>query len=183
MPTTPSPVQKDTVPQVVSVTPDPKTTENSTEELTTTNNNIVKENVEAVEVEAPKQDEFSDSVVKTDEIENASNESFVNDILFSLNSSRLNSSYSDQLNSLASNLIGHPEKKLMITGHSDLSGTDAINNELSKQRAEVVYQYLIKKGVNKIQITTEYKGSKELKYIGRSDEIDAANRRVSFSFY
>ena len=183
MPITPSPVQKDTVPQVVSVTPDPKTTENSTEELTTTNTNTVKENVEPVEVEAADQDGYSDSAVKTDEVENATNESIINDLLFALGSAWLHPKYANQLNSLASDLIEHPEKKLTITGHSDLSGTDAINNELSKQRAAVVYQYLIKKGVNKTQITTEYKGSKGLKYIGRSDEIDAANRRVSFSFH
>lgn len=180
-PTPTTPVKKDTVPQVVSVTPDPKTTETSTVEPSTTNPNTVEEIVNPVET--TDQNEISDSVTKIDESESITNESIANDILFPLNSSRLNLSYSAQLNALVSELTKHPEKNLTITGHSDLSGTDAINNELSKQRAAVVYQYLIQRGVNKTQLTTEYKGSKELKYIGRSEQIDAANRRVSFSFH
>ena len=172
---------KDTVPQVLSVTPDPKTTETSTGDLSTTNPNTVNETVNPVET--TDNDEISDSVTKIDEAESITYESMVKDILFPLNSSGLNSSYSNQLNFLANHLIKHPEKNLTITGHSDLSGTDAINNELSEQRAAVVYQSLIQRGVNKSQLTYEYKGSKELKYIGRSDKIDAANRRVSFLFH
>lgn len=181
MPTPTAPVKRDTVPQVVSVTPDPNTTDTSSVEPSTTNPNTVNETDNPVETTV--QNEISDSVTRINEVESIMSESMVKDILFPLNSSGLNSSYSNQMNLLANYLIKHPEKNLTITGHSDLSGTDAINNELSKQRAAVVYQSLIQRGVNKTQLTTEYKGSKELKYIGRSEQIDAANRRVSFSFH
>ncbi|MEN8786585.1 MAG: OmpA family protein, partial [Flavobacteriales bacterium] len=48
------------------------------------------------------------------------------------------------------------ELKLEIGGHTDPSGSEAKNKQLSKQRAKFVYDFLIKKGISADQIT--YKG-------------------------
>jgi outer membrane protein OmpA-like peptidoglycan-associated protein len=47
-----------------------------------------------------------------------------------------------------------------IVGHADeKTGTPAYNQQLSEKRAEAVYNYLIKQGVNKEQLTWKGVGS------------------------
>lgn len=58
-----------------------------------------------------------------------------------------------------------PEKlhtgKIEIIGHTDTSGTEHYNFELSKKRANIVRDYLIRKGFNKNHIFISAKGEKE----------------------
>lgn len=45
-----------------------------------------------------------------------------------------------------------------VTGYTDLSGSKAYNQKLSKRRAEIVRDALVSRGVSASLITTDYKG-------------------------
>jgi outer membrane protein OmpA-like peptidoglycan-associated protein len=85
------------------------------------------------------------------------------------------------LDQVAKVILEHPElKKVWIEGHTDETGNDKYNYDLSQRRAEAVRDYLIKKGVAPERL--------EAKGMGRSIPVApntteagrAANRRVEF---
>ena len=50
---------------------------------------------------------------------------------------------------------------VLVTGHTDRLGTEAHNQKLSQQRADVVRDYLVSKGVDKAKIETIGMGEKQ----------------------
>ena len=72
----------------------------------------------------------------------------------------------------------HPELKVEIQGHTDSTGTDEHNIDLSQQRAETVEAYLLLYGITKGRL--ECTGHGESKPVGdnATDEGRALNRRV-----
>ena len=73
--------------------------------------------------------------------------------------------------------------KIDVSGHADIDGADEVNNKLSEARVNAVVEYLTKKGVDKNQLVISSMGKKQTKYQGNTLEVDAANRRVSFSIH
>eukprot|EP01041_Mallomonas_annulata_P026287 gene26287-47557_t len=55
----------------------------------------------------------------------------------------------------------YPDKKLLITGHTDSDGSDALNQQLSENRAKQTKSFLLKEGFKASQLTTEGRGEKE----------------------
>jgi len=53
--------------------------------------------------------------------------------------------YDDELKQVADFMKAHPEKKLVIQGHTDNVGTEASNIKLSQERADSVKAYLVDK--------------------------------------
>ncbi|MEZ0539878.1 OmpA family protein [Fibrella arboris] len=70
-------------------------------------------------------------------------------------------------------------KKLMLTGHTDNAGPEAVNLELSKARAGNVKSRLKKAGIDGDQIVVEAKGESEPKESNETMEGRKANRRVT----
>ena len=83
-----------------------------------------------------------------------------------------------QLDALAVQLKQNPTWKVTLTGYTDNTGTDAVNNRLSKQRADAAKMYLVNKGVPASAVTTEGKGSANPLYPNDTRENRAKNRRV-----
>lgn len=72
---------------------------------------------------------------------------------------------------------------LLITGHTALAGTEEGRNHLSVERARVVAEYLISKGVRNInQVFTEGKGADVPIASNDTPEGRARNRRVEITF-
>ena len=103
---------------------------------------------------------------------------FESGILFASNSSTLNSASRTSLDKFATSLQNNPDTDVKIYGHTDSSGSDAINNPLSQRRAESVYNYLLSKGISGNRIVSQGFGSTQ----PVSDNSKAAgrtqNRRV-----
>lgn len=76
-------------------------------------------------------------------------------------------------------LAANPDKKLLLTGHTDNEGDDDTNMTLSKERAEGVKKQLTKLGIASAQLTTDAKGETQPKEPNETPEGRRANRRVA----
>lgn len=84
---------------------------------------------------------------------------FESGILFATNSSTLNAASRTSLDKFATSLKNNPDTEVKIYGHTDSTGSDAINNPLSQRRAEAVYNYLLQKGISGTRIDSKGFGS------------------------
>jgi len=82
------------------------------------------------------------------------------------------------LDRLAQGLAEHPVTRINIVGHSDSSGSDAVNNPLSVNRAAAVRDYLVPRGVASSRITVDGRGSREPIADNATADGRAKNRRV-----
>ncbi len=103
---------------------------------------------------------------------------FESGILFATNSSTLNSDSRNSLDKFSTSLINNPDTNIEIYGHTDSSGSDAINNPLSQRRAESVYNYLAGKGVSGVRMEAKGFGSTQPIASNSTVEGKAQNRRV-----
>ena len=71
-----------------------------------------------------------------------------------------------------------PKALVSIIGHTDSTGSDAINNPLSVARAQAVRDHLIARGVAAARIQTEGRGEREPVADNGSEAGRAKNRRV-----
>lgn len=110
--------------------------------------------------------------------------SFNSGILFDLNSSTLSTSSKSDLADFAKVLKNNSDCSVNVYGHTDKTGTDAINNPLSLKRAQAVVDYLKSQGVSSSQFkTVEGKGSTD-PVAGHENTVeDEANRRVEVYIY
>src|SRR5690554_1662906 len=103
---------------------------------------------------------------------------FESGILFATNSSTLNSASRNSLDKFATSLQNNPDTDVEIFGHTDSTGSDAINNPLSERRAESVYNYLISKGVSGLRMSYEGFGSTQPVADNSTVAGRSENRRV-----
>lgn len=85
------------------------------------------------------------------------------------------------LNQVASVLKARPDiKRLRVLGHTDAQGDEAMNLELSQQRAASVKDYLVKRGIDADRLSARGYGLSHP--IADNDTVEgrAANRRVEF---
>lgn len=85
-----------------------------------------------------------------------------------------------ELDKLLQLLNENPSVKILISGHTDNTGTAAANLKLSEQRAKAVADYLITKGIDVKRIS--YKGFGATLPVAENgtEEGKAANRRTEF---
>ena len=102
----------------------------------------------------------------------------LNNIYFDLNKSKLLPSSFPELDKLKQILLDIEKLKIEICGHTDNSGTDEYNMNLSLNRAKAVYVYLIENGVNSSQLLYKGLGSAKPIVPNDSEENMALNRRV-----
>jgi outer membrane protein OmpA-like peptidoglycan-associated protein len=104
------------------------------------------------------------------------------DVLFDTGQATLTSGAYATLDRLAAALRQHPERKVLIEGHTDSVGSSDNNQGLSERRARSVQVALTKRGVEGDQITALGKG--ENFPMGSNDTADGrqSNRRVELIF-
>lgn len=82
------------------------------------------------------------------------------------------------LDRFATTLNQNPVTTVTIIGHTDSTGTDAINNPLSVNRASATREYLVARGVAGNRIAIDGRGSREPIADNTTAEGRAKNRRV-----
>src|SRR5690554_594595 len=103
---------------------------------------------------------------------------FESGILYATNSSTLNAASRSSLDRFATSLQNNPDTDVRIHGHTDSTGSDAINNPLSQRRAESVYNYLLSKGVSGSRMDSQGYGSSQPIADNSTVQGRAQNRRV-----
>jgi len=101
-------------------------------------------------------------------------------IEFELGSAKLLPSSYDLLDKVASILISHNRLKLIVSGHTDASGSEGFNENLSLQRASSVKMYLARKGVHPDSVRVYGYGESQPLLNEESERAHALNRRVEF---
>jgi outer membrane protein OmpA-like peptidoglycan-associated protein len=99
-------------------------------------------------------------------------------ILFNTGKSTFKSGVTDKLDMIFDVMDKNQKANFLIEGHTDSTGSDALNEKLSNSRAMAVMNYLVKKGVDKARI--EAKGFGESQPIAPNNTAEGReqNRRV-----
>jgi outer membrane protein OmpA-like peptidoglycan-associated protein len=100
------------------------------------------------------------------------------DVSFDTGSAAIKPNMRGVLDPFANSLKDDPKSQLTIIGHTDSTGTPAINNPLSLERAQSVRDYLAARGVAASRISIEGRGDREPVADNTSDAGRARNRRV-----
>lgn len=101
------------------------------------------------------------------------------DALFDVNSSELKPSSTQKLDVLIANIKATANVvDIKIVGHTDNTGTDALNIPLSNARAKRVRDYFVLNGLEAIPLSAEGAGATQPVADNTTDAGKAANRRV-----
>ena len=82
------------------------------------------------------------------------------------------------LSQFAASLKNTPETDITIWGHTDNTGTLAVNERISAQRAEAVADFLVQNGISRSRMTTAGKAYHEPVASNDTEAGRAQNRRV-----
>lgn len=104
----------------------------------------------------------------------------LNHINFASGSSKLDEDSYVELAKVVKLLENNKDIKLEISAHTDNVGVYSRNMRLSKQRAQSVFNYLVKTGVDKKRLVSKGYGSAKPLVPNTSKENKAKNRRVEF---
>ena len=100
------------------------------------------------------------------------------DISFDVGRADIKSNFRSVLDTFASGLVKNPASTVTIIGHTDSTGTDAVNNPLSINRAAAARDYLTTRGVASNRFTIDGRGSREPLVANDTAANKAKNRRV-----
>jgi outer membrane protein OmpA-like peptidoglycan-associated protein len=101
--------------------------------------------------------------------------------LFPLSSSNIKPSGHEKLDEFVEHLKGMQFETVHIVGHTDPTGPKAMNERLSKRRAEAVKDYLVSKGIDPKRIKTAGKGGSEP--LPKTKDCDALPRTEKIICY
>ena len=100
------------------------------------------------------------------------------DVSFDTNRYEIKSNLRPILDRFATTLNQNPVTMVTIIGHTDSTGTDAINNPLSVNRAASTRDYLVARGVASSRVAIDGRGSREPIADNNTVSGRATNRRV-----
>lgn len=100
------------------------------------------------------------------------------DITFAVDSTTISPGLRSALDEVAASLQRYPSSLIDVMGHTDSTGSDAYNLDLSRRRAEAVKAYLVMRGVAGARVATVGYGEQYPKASNATAEGRALNRRV-----
>ncbi|MEO5735857.1 MAG: OmpA family protein [Variovorax sp.] len=100
------------------------------------------------------------------------------DASFDVGRAAIKPNFAAVLDQFSTGLRNNANAEVRIIGHTDSTGTDAINNPLSVERAASTRDYLISRGVRSTAFQIDGRGSREPVADNNSDAGRAQNRRV-----
>jgi len=102
----------------------------------------------------------------------------IGDVLFAFDKATLSPGAFRNVDKLADFLQKHPNRSVLIEGHTDNVGSDQYNLDLSEKRADAVKNALVAKGVGQDRITTKGYGEKYPVATNNTSDGRQQNRRV-----
>jgi len=103
------------------------------------------------------------------------------DILFDTDSAELRGDLRADLTTIAGNLQRYPESIVLVTGHTDSTGTAGYNQRLSERRADAVASVLITAGVPSRRLMARGAGLTQPVATNDTELGRAQNRRVEIT--
>lgn len=100
------------------------------------------------------------------------------DISFDTGRADIKPNFRPILDKFAAGLTNNPAATVQIIGHTDSTGSDAVNNPLSVNRAASARDYLVTRGVSANRVAIDGRGSREPIAPNDTAENRAKNRRV-----
>ncbi len=104
-------------------------------------------------------------------------------ITFATNSASISPGFYTTLNKVASTLAEDNKTAIVVSGHTDNTGSDSINLPLSQGRAQSVANYLVSQGVSSSRINAQGYGSAQPVASNATADGRQQNRRVELSIY
>ncbi len=108
---------------------------------------------------------------------------FDSGILFDTNSATLRSASNTEIQKMAAVLQKYPDTNVLVEGHTDNTGSDAVNQPLSERRAQAVANYTTSQGVDASRVTTKGYGASQPVADNTTAEGKQANRRVEIAIF
>lgn len=108
---------------------------------------------------------------------------FASGILFPYNSVDIQPAGRENLRQLAQSLQRYPGTEVLIVGHTDNTGSDAYNMDLSNRRAEAAKNYLVSNGIPFDRIRTAGRGESEPIASNETESGRQQNRRVEIAIF
>jgi len=99
-------------------------------------------------------------------------------VLFVTNQATLLPIAQERLQQVALALAEYPQRTIVVEGHTDSTGTQSLNEELSQKRAEAVRLFLVEHGVDATRIRAHGWGPARPVADNKTPEGRANNRRV-----
>jgi len=76
------------------------------------------------------------------------------DVTFAVDSTNVSPAFRSALDSVAQSMIQYPNSLVDVMGHTDSTGSETYNLDLSRRRAESVANYLVSRGVSRARLET-----------------------------
>ena len=108
---------------------------------------------------------------------------FDSGILFDVNRANLKDGSRAELTKLATILNKYDDTNILLAGHTDATGSDQYNLELSRRRAQSVSDYLSIQNVNSERFTVEGYGESDPVASNETTDGRAQNRRVEVAIW
>jgi outer membrane protein OmpA-like peptidoglycan-associated protein len=108
---------------------------------------------------------------------------FDSGLMFDLNKSNLSAVTETNLTELASTLKKYDDTNILIEGHTDASGTDKYNQELSERRAASVRSFLMAQNISSQRMTATGYGEAQPIASNKTESGSKQNRRVEVAIY
>lgn len=102
-------------------------------------------------------------------------------VYFATNKDDINADSRTSLLKLVEILKEYPKTNIIVEGHTDSTGSDTYNMELSKRRAVSVTDFLMKNGIDNKRLITNWYGEENPKHTNETAEGRAKNRRVELA--
>jgi outer membrane protein OmpA-like peptidoglycan-associated protein len=103
--------------------------------------------------------------------------------MFGFDSTAIRPQAAENLRNLAGSLKEYPDTDLLIVGHTDASGTDAYNLDLSSRRARAAADYLSVQGVPMSRLRVVGRGEAEPRATNDTDAGQQLNRRIEIAIF
>ena len=101
-------------------------------------------------------------------------------ILFNSGASTLREASVPKLDRIADFLIKNPAVTLEIIGHTDNLGPEPVNQQVSAERAAIVMDYLVSRGIDPARLKSKGMGSLDPIESNDTQLGRQANRRIEF---